>query len=100
VLREDHSVPPKPNVVITGHGHAMQGALMQKALNELAIRFDDVARRALESMHRPDCASIGASVHETDPAGCYVSQQKTRPKNSVFKATLTEQSVTLCLLAP
>jgi len=38
----------RPNVVVTGHGHAMQGVRMQEALNELAARFDDVARPSTE----------------------------------------------------
>lgn len=32
-----------PNIVITGHGAAMQGPLMRSALNALAERFDEVA---------------------------------------------------------
>jgi hypothetical protein len=33
----------KPELVVTGHGQAMQGAGMQNALDELASRFDEVA---------------------------------------------------------
>jgi glyoxylase-like metal-dependent hydrolase (beta-lactamase superfamily II) len=33
----------RPDIVITGHGAAMQGATMRKALEELAERFDEVA---------------------------------------------------------
>jgi glyoxylase-like metal-dependent hydrolase (beta-lactamase superfamily II) len=32
-----------PDVVVTGHGHAMQGQKMRAALQELAERFDEVA---------------------------------------------------------
>ena len=32
-----------PDVVVTGHGQAMQGREMRAALQELAQRFDDVA---------------------------------------------------------
>ena len=33
----------KPELVVTGHGRAMQGAAMRTALEELASRFDEVA---------------------------------------------------------
>jgi len=33
----------KPDLVVTGHGHAMRGPRMQAALEDLAARFDDVA---------------------------------------------------------
>lgn len=33
----------QPELVVTGHGRAMQGAGMREALEELAMRFDDVA---------------------------------------------------------
>jgi hypothetical protein len=32
-----------PDVVVTGHGQAMQGQKMRAALQELAERFDEVA---------------------------------------------------------
>ena len=32
-----------PEIVVTGHGAAMQGAEMRTALNALAERFDEVA---------------------------------------------------------
>jgi hypothetical protein len=32
-----------PDVVVTGHGQAMQGQEMRAALQELAQRFDEVA---------------------------------------------------------
>jgi glyoxylase-like metal-dependent hydrolase (beta-lactamase superfamily II) len=38
-----------PEIVITGHGAAMQGSEMRKALNELAERFDEVAVPPRES---------------------------------------------------
>ena len=33
----------EPEIVVTGHGAAMKGALMRTALHELANRFDDIA---------------------------------------------------------
>ena len=38
-----HLATLSPDVVVTGHGHAMQGQKMRAALQELAERFDEVA---------------------------------------------------------
>lgn len=33
----------EPNIVVTGHGAAMEGAIMRSALHQLADQFDDIA---------------------------------------------------------
>src|SRR5215218_1674822 len=38
-----HLATLQPNLVVTGHGRAMQGPQMRSALNQLALDFDSVA---------------------------------------------------------
>jgi hypothetical protein len=63
----------EPEIVVAGHGRAMQGAEMRTALNLLASDFDRIARPDqgvyLDDPARPDDGSAYAPVEEEKNAG-------------------------------